>query len=244
MREGKASVPPRPEVICHMLSGLDARVDVDRWSETDGADRAVQISRYFEIEAGFRARCYIVGRVTMAPYAKGMAHDLGGAAPDRECHLASGCEARLAVVLDPGGKLHWETGDLDGDHLLMVLGPRVSDAHLRELVSRGVSYLVAPEERIDPAWLLDQLAQRFDASRVLVEGGGILNGVFLAAGLIDRISILMVPAIDGRSGAHNIFETGDDGVAGEMKLRLLSVEPEVHQMVHLTYEVSRDNAAH
>ncbi len=178
----------------------------------------------------------------MEPYAKGAAHDPGGDKPDREYHLAPGHETRLAVVLDPAGKLHWETGNLDGDHLLMVLGRSVSDAHLRELVSRGVSYLVAPDERIDPAWLLDELAGKFDASRIFVEGGGILNGGFLTAGLVDRISILLVPAIDGRSAAHNIFETGEDGLAKHMKLRLVSVEQEVHQMIHLTYDVNCDTA--
>ncbi|MDJ0932794.1 hypothetical protein [Breoghania sp.] len=47
MSDGKPLALTRPEVICHMLSGLDARVDLEHWSETEGADRAAQIARYY-----------------------------------------------------------------------------------------------------------------------------------------------------------------------------------------------------
>lgn len=233
----------RPQVICHMLSGIDARVDVDHWCPTEGASRDAQVALYFELMKQFNARAHIVGRVTMEPYAKGIAADPGGPAPAHRMHQGLHRDLPLAVVLDPEGKLHWQSDALDGDHLLMVLGPDVPDGHLRELAGRGVSYLVALDARIDPTWLLDQLARHFGASRVLVAGGGLVNGRFLAAGLVDEISLLMVPGLDGRRAARNLFDTGELGLAGRMALSLQGAEVLDHQAVHLRYAVSRDSAA-
>lgn len=176
----------------------------------------------------------------MEPYATGAPADPGGAAPARPLHLGAEREAPLAVVLDPSGRLHWDSGTLEGEHLVMILGPDVPDRHLRELAARGLSYLVAPQAQIDPAWLLEQLAEHFGARRIMVEGGGIVNGMFLAAGLVDEISLLLVPAIDGRGGARNLFDTGEAGLANRVKLSLRSVTPLDHQAVHLRYAVTRD----
>lgn len=217
-----------------MITGLDARVDLDHWCATRGESREEQTELYYRIEAGFEARAYIVGRQTMEPYATGQAADPGGDVPARPLHNAPRSDVRLAVVLDPSGKLHWEGGNLDGDHLLMVLGPDVPDGHLRELAARGISYLVSPDRHIDPVWLLEQLAMHFDAKRVLVEGGGVLNGIFLDAGLIDEISLLMIPAMDGTTGHRNLFE-----VKAPMRSQLSLIEATVleAQAVHLRYAV-------
>lgn len=230
----------RPRVICHMLTGLDARVDVSSWCATAGVKRSDQADLYYELMRGFGARGYIVGRVTMDPYATGMAEDPGGAPPARRLHLGVNRDLPLAVVQDPSGKLHWESGVLDGEHLVMVLGPDVPDSHLRELASRGISYLVSPTQRIDPDWLLAELAEHFGATLMLVEGGAVINGLFLEAGLVDEFSLLMIPALDGSEGARNLVETSRSMT--ELKQSLKSVEALEHQAVHLRYAVNRDTS--
>jgi riboflavin biosynthesis pyrimidine reductase len=45
--------------------------------------------------------------------------------------------------------------------------------------------------------------------RLLLEGGGNINGAFLRAGLIDEISLILVPAIDGASGVPALFDAPD-----------------------------------
>jgi riboflavin biosynthesis pyrimidine reductase len=44
---------------------------------------------------------------------------------------------------------------------------------------------------------------------LLVEGGGGANGAFLRAGLIDEISLVICPAIDGANGAPSVFDSSD-----------------------------------
>jgi len=57
------------------------------------------------------------------------------------------------------------------------------------------------------------LNHELGVERLLVEGGGNINGGFLAAGLIDEISLILQPAIDGKPGAPALFETADQSAA-------------------------------
>jgi hypothetical protein len=46
------------------------------------------------------------------------------------------------VALDPAGKTHYKSGELFGDHIVVLLGHDVKDSHLAELaaVSHNVTY--------------------------------------------------------------------------------------------------------
>ena len=60
---------------------------------------------------------------------------------------------------------------------------------------------------------MEELGKAFRLKTLLLEGGGRINGSFLKAGLIDEISLLVYPGIDGLSGMPTIFEHagGEDG---------------------------------
>ncbi len=53
---------------------------------------------------------------------------------------------------------------------------------------------------------LETLAKAFGIKTLLLEGGGKINGTFLKAGLIDEVSVLIYPGIDGLAGVPCIFE--------------------------------------
>jgi len=50
------------------------------------------------------------------------------------------------------------------------------------------------------------LWEGFFIRKLLLEGGGHLNGSFLKAGLIDELSVLHMPLADCNMGAPSIFE--------------------------------------
>ncbi|CAO4141166.1 hypothetical protein PKCBPO_00812 [Methylorubrum thiocyanatum] len=54
---------------------------------------------------------------------------------------------------------------------------------------------------------MDALGETFGIETLLLEGGGAINGAFLKAGLIDEISVLIHPAVDGLAGVQSIFVT-------------------------------------
>ena len=66
-----------------------------------------------------------------------------------------------------------------------------------------------------------------------------MNGAMMAAGVVDALSILVAPAIDGALGITGVFEVPDaKGLAGKVRLHFTGCETLPHGLVHLRYGVS------
>ena len=207
--------PARPYVICHMTGSVDGRIKVRRWTTTDADGHYETIHKRLEGDA------WLCGRITMQGYAdsgepldRPPADD--GPVP-REDHVARRDAAVYAVALDARGRLDWgRRNDIEGDHVVVVLIESVSDDHLRKLRAGGQSYLFAGSDTVDFALALEKLSRLFGVERLLVEGGGRINGSMLKAGLIDELSLLLAPAVDGLIGTPAVFdvEGGEDDSLG------------------------------
>lgn len=188
----------------------------------------------------------MVGRVTMQEMAKGTApivpHD--GDVP-RETYVADRQGRDLAIAVDPQGKVHYGKDHVAGDHAVAVLGERVSDAYLAELRSDGVSYVFAGPDGRDLPMARDRLGEAFGVKSILLEGGASTNGQFLNQRLIDEISLLIYPAVDGLAGVQTIFEypgVADERPAAGQSLRHLATETLEGGMVWLRYAVENSPA--
>lgn len=73
----------------------------------------------------------------------------------------------------------------------------------------------------------------------MLEGGARTNRELLKEGLVDQISIILFPAIGGKSGSPAIFEGGEDGLANKVKLKMTSFEPAGLGTLHVMYDVER-----
>ncbi len=210
----------RPYVICHMVPSVDGRIVVDGWSLPRGL-----LAEYERTAASFAADAWIIGRVSMEPYA-GRAR-LPARPPRgriaRTDFAARPDAASYAIAIDPSGKLRWESGDLDEEHAVTVLTERVPDRYLAFLRSKGVSYLFGGKARIDLRAVLRKLRARLGIRRLLLEGGGRINGAFLAADAIDELSVLYAPVADGGTGTPTLFDARE-GRGEARHLRLVSVE--------------------
>src|SRR5688572_25419469 len=198
----------RPRVICHMATSVDGRIVVDGWPSAPAS--AVR-RQYEEVHTAYEPDGWICGRVTMEPFAGGVRPEAevareqaGGAA--REDFRAPGDFDSFAFAVDPSGRLVWETNDIDGDHVVAILSTRVSDEYLAFLRSRGVSYLLAGARDVDLPLALGKIGDRFGVKTLMLEGGGRINGGMLAAGLIDEVSVLVAPVVDGRAGTPALFD--------------------------------------
>ncbi|MEZ2329784.1 dihydrofolate reductase family protein [Mesorhizobium sp. RCC_202] len=153
-------------------------------------------------------------------------------------HIADRQGRDVAVGIDPHGRLHYGQDNAGGDHIIAVIGQQVSDAYLAELQADGVSYLFAGEDGTDLHQAMDVLGEAFGIETILLEGGGITNGTFLKAGLIDEISLLVYPGIDGLAGVPSIFEflgAADDRPAAGKALRHFGTETLEGGVVWLRY---------
>ncbi|PRR89502.1 dihydrofolate reductase family protein [Bacillus atrophaeus] len=55
--------------------------------------------------------------------------------------------------------------------------------------------------------VVKKLKNLFSIDKLMLEGGGFLNGSFLNEGLIDELSLILVPIADGTSNSVTLFET-------------------------------------
>ena len=224
--------PPRPYVICHMLPSVDGRIVLRDW-KLPNATR-----EYEKTAATFDADAWIIGRISMEPYAgKARVPARKNREPiPREDFVADHDAESYAIAVDPSGKLTWRAGDIDGEHVITILTEAVSDDYLAFLQSKGVSYLFGGKSRIDLAKVLPKLRARFGIRKLLLEGGGKINGSFLAANLIDELSILVAPVADGSVGTPSLFDV-DDRRMPARALKLISIEKRPGDIVWLRYRV-------
>jgi riboflavin biosynthesis pyrimidine reductase len=215
-----------------MLPSVDGRIVTSGW-DVKNASR-----EYERTAATFGADAWIIGRISMEPYAgkaRVPARKNGGRIP-RNDFVAEHDAASYAIAIDPSGKLRWEANDIDGEHVIAVLTDSVSDDYLAFLQDKGVSYVFGGRSRIDLAKVLRSLRARFGIRKLLLEGGGKINGSFLAAGLIDELSILVAPVADGSVGTPSLFDAGGRRAAART-LKLLSMEKRAGGIVWLRYRV-------
>ncbi len=240
----------RPHIVCHMASSIDGRIQAERWTPTSaGPSVDVVMPIYEEVADRLDAQGWIVGRKTMDTLVDGRstAEPVPASGPIARTPYVGDRQGRpLAVVIDSSGKIRHATNEVYGAHIVAVVGEQVSDAYLAELQDTGVSYVFAGRDGRDVGQAMSALAQTFGISRILLEGGGITNGEFLMADLVDEISLLIYPGIDGLAGVPAVFEHfgADPAVhpAAGRSLRLLSCEVLAQGLVWLRYSVHRDPA--
>ena len=110
--------------------------------------------------------------------------------------------------------------------------------YLEELRRIGISYIFAGRNGDNLPLAMQTLAEVFGVKSISLQGGGIIDGAFLHAGLIDELSLVMYPGIDGSEASPSIFEyvgTEKSPARGQC-LELLSSEMLQNGEVWLRYK--------
>jgi riboflavin biosynthesis pyrimidine reductase len=211
----------KPYTVCHMVASVDGRILNSRWRP-----QTREAGDLFErLHARLGGDAWLVGRVTGQEFAKAKAYDArADRTYGREPWLARRDAQAYGVVLDANGRIAWGRSDIGGDPIVVVLTEQVSDAHLAGLRQDGVSYFFAGERELDLAAALEFLNRELGVKRLLLEGGGGNNGSFLRAGLIDEISVAIVPAVDGAKGAPSVFDSTEREAGLRAPLAQMSLE--------------------
>lgn len=226
-----------------MVASIDGRILHSRWrpATRDGGDL------FERLHARIGGDAWLVGRVTGQEFAKAQAYDPHADRTwPREPWLARRDAQAYGVVLDAHGKIAWGRSDIGGDPIVVALTEQVCDAHLAGLRRDGVSYFFAGEAQLDLACVLEFLHRELGVKRLLLEGGGHVNGEFLRAGLIDEISLAICPAVDGSRGAPSVFDSADRDSqlrAPLLGMALESCEVLEQGAVWLRYRLRNDVAA-
>ena len=208
-----------PFIVCHMMESLDGRIDCAMTEKLAGSEEYYSAIKELEIPTVIFGRVTAQMEVTSEPPFSG---DAGEPLGKEAVHKAENAEG-YTVVADTRGTLGWREGKADGRPLLILLSERVGQNYLRYLESKGISYIATGKERIDLARAAEILYSGFGVQRLGVEGGGTVNAGFLAAGLLDEISIILAPGIDARCGMRASFDGLPPG-SEPVRLKLLSAK--------------------
>ena len=192
----------KPYIICHMMAAIDGRIDCGMTEKIHG------VKEYYSTLDALKATAFVSGKVTaeLEMALPGKFH-----AQNMEALWEEGFSKKVAaktynVVVDTQGTLLWNEEHSTNSATIIITSERVTKEYLAYLDSKNISWIACGKEHIDLARASEILHDEFGVERVAVVGGGHINAGFLDAGLLDEVSVLLGPAIDGRGGMAAMFD--------------------------------------
>lgn len=221
-----------PHIVCHMMASLDGRIDCAMTSKLPGVTEYYEALRELDLPSTVSGRTTAKLELTGAPDFSGDA----GPSVSRETYYCAQSAGGYSIVTDTRGTLGWDGNVVDGKPLLVVMSEQAGENYLAYLKNAGISYIVCGKKRTDLRRASGILHEAFHVDRMGIVGGGTINAAFLDAGLLDEISMLYAPGIDGRMGRTAAFD-GLPQTREPYKLKLKSVQSYGDGAVWLRYIV-------
>ena len=233
-----------------MMETVDGRIQTERWSLSSAAE-----SQYEAVHALHKADAWMCGRQTFQVDFLEQAKDAGFSrkvkVPPGD-FIAAGQTLRAfrprkgaaaspvyAIAVDSSGKLRWDSQDMRGDRLVVLTTEKAPSGYLADLRAKSISYLICGKSEINFAAALGRLRKYFGIRKLMLEGGGSINGALLAAGLIDELSLLICPFADGSPSLPTVFDAPDSKLGKKATaLRLMSAKARPGGVVWLRYRIS------
>ncbi len=107
-------------------------------------------------------------------------------------------------------------------------------SYLDYLKEREYNFVVAGEKQVDLKKSFDILSDRYEMGTILVDSGRGLTNTMLNQGLVDEISLLVLPVIVGEK-SENLFSN----VTKQLKLTGLKERTFPGGYVHLHYKIDK-----
>jgi len=210
----------RAYVICHMMTSLDGKI-------TFGTINGKEVS--FSVFNGFmdlydqtyeklNPSAWMCGRVTMDEFDEENKISLDSFKNEivniNEDYIVKNELNRFSVGIDVKGLLRWKENflyigkekiDSNKFNLVMVVTKETPMEYLSYLRSKNISYIFGGEKELDFSVVFKKLKVEFNIDRVILEGGGSINGSIIAEELIDEISLLLMPLVINNVEAPELF---------------------------------------
>jgi len=102
------------------------------------------------------------------------------------------------------GLLHTCRRDQFCQDVIVLVSEKTPEDYIRYLEERHYEYIYCGDDHVDYEKAFDILNTRYGAETIMVDAGPILNGILLERGLVDEISLLVMPVLVG-STSYNMF---------------------------------------
>ena len=196
----------RCKVISHMYVSIDGKID-GLYMDEDGCN--ISGDYYDEVIASLGSSM-AGGRVTNCMYHANEKIDLD---KYKNIDVTPGDFILKAnhyhFCFDRNGKSMWKSNILKYGKLSMqnvsVLSKNVGKEYLAFLHDIGVCYIIV--DSLEEA--LNKIKNLFEVERLVLTGGATINGAFHKEGLIDELSIIMAPYIEGNHNEKGYLELNE-----------------------------------
>ncbi len=184
-----------------MMMSVDGRIDCPMVAQISGEE-------YYTALDSFGTCSKLTGRVTAALECTAVASETEakGTPVSEEIFHKTADSDEYSIVVDTRGRLQIASDIADGHPLLVIMSEDVPENHLETLREKKVSYIVTGKGNINLRRAMEILGDQFGVEKVVIVGGGNINGGFLEAGRIDEVSVMIAPGIDGRRGMTAVFD--------------------------------------
>lgn len=223
----------RPFAICHVMMSLDGRIG-SSMTEAIGDSDAYKSSL-----ASIQCQTTLMGVERLpSKYKDEAPFSITSGTPIGREFVNVACRADdYSIIIDTLGGLNVELVEQrEAAPLIVVMSEDAPVEYADWLTRQGVNWIAVGRGDVDYERMADIISTKFGVERMVVFGGGKVNGAMLAAGLLDEVSVIVGAGIDGRRET-SVF----DGIADEgwdlTRLRLQGVARVGSAAVWLRYDV-------
>ena len=196
----------RAKVIVHMYTSIDGKIDGNHGSGISGA--------YYSDVLYEMSNAVGNGRTTMQLVTSPEPLDLTpfqGSQIEKKSWLPDIKSDTWSVSFDRKGQVNWPTSyfEYNGHKMqaIEILTKQVKPEYLAFLQSMKIPYIISGETDYEFEEVLEILKSHFGIETLAVSGGAGINGAFLEKHLVDEISLVMSPVVNGDPNILSSFNT-------------------------------------
>ena len=222
-------------VVCHILTSLDGKISGDFFGSPETMKAA---GEYGKLRSFYDCEATLYGTTTMGEFIGVNEHYEIGEPCSHDDYILK--DSNYVVAIDTKGKLNYSSGKFvrhgKSAQIIAVLTEQVSEKRLEQLRKQDVSYIIAGKTQLDVKETVNKLENLFGIRKMMIAGGGYIDWAFLKDDMIDEVSLVIAPSVDGFKDTPSLFmKSKDDGTVKDFEL--INVEKITDNAVWLRYRV-------
>jgi len=190
---------------------------------------------HYQIASRFRSEMSIMGSTTAAKSIE----MFGGFTPETKSDFnkPEKKEGQTYWVIPDSkgtlkGKLHFFRRSEYCKDVIVLVSEKTDKAYIKYLKERNYDFLVSGTDRVDLRSAISMLSEKYGPDTIMIDSGRSLTNAFINDGLVDEISVLIVPTVVGEN-ARNLFSE----IKKNTDLKLIETESFGNGFVWIRYSV-------
>ena len=200
----------KPYTVCYLNCSADGHIDGE-FFHAEQTRRPLEIFRKRWLD--YQADAIIYGAVTMRMFAAGKYQEERPAecCPDCADYRSQAPAEKYYIAIDPEGTVAYDSPYIDvrgrGKHgVIHAVTAGTDVSYLKYLREHDISYIFCGDKAFDPVIMMNKVYELFGVRKAILSGGAYADWTMLSEGLIDELTLMFSPVIDGNPQAHSVFK--------------------------------------